>query len=65
LDDAAEDAIHSEHGADTAAVEAETATEFEGEVGVLFGGDLGWVVQEDGQKLVVGYGVEGQEGVGY
>jgi hypothetical protein len=55
LDDTAEDAIHSEHGADTAAVEAETAAEFEGEVGVLFGGDLGWVVQEDRQELVVGY----------
>lgn len=55
MDDTAEDAIHSEHGADTAAVEAKTAAEFEGEVGVLFGGDLGWVVQEDRQELVVGY----------
>jgi hypothetical protein len=55
LHDAAENTVHCEYGTDPATVETETAAEFEGEAGVVFVGDLGWVVQEDGEELVVGY----------
>jgi hypothetical protein len=55
LNKAAKNAVHCEHGADATTLKTETAAEFKGKVGVVFTGDLRWVVQEDREELVVGY----------
>jgi hypothetical protein len=65
LNNAAEDAVHGEHGTDSTTFETETTAEFKGKTGVVFGGDLGWVVKEDGEELVVGYRVKREECVCY
>jgi hypothetical protein len=55
LDNTAHYSIHSEHGTDPATLETKAAAELEGKMRVVFIGDLRWVVEEDGEKLVVGY----------
>jgi len=59
LDEAADDAVHREHRPNLAAAETEAPAEFEGEVRVIWVRDLGRVVQEDGEELVVGSGMQG------
>lgn len=63
LDDAAGDTVGGVDGADFVGGEAETAGKLEGEVGVGLVGNLDRIVEEDGEDLVVCYGVEGEEGV--
>jgi hypothetical protein len=63
LHDAAGDAVDGVDGADLVRAEAEAAGEFEGEVHVGIVRVYPWVVEKDGEDLVVGDGVQGQEGV--
>ena len=63
LDDAAGNAVDGINSTDLVGADAEAAREAEGEMDVGAVGDLAGVVEEDGEHLVVGYRVEGQEGV--
>jgi len=65
LDDAAGDTVAGVDGADFVGGETENAREFEGEVGVGGIGNLDGIVEENGEDLVVCYGVEGEKCVGY
>lgn len=63
LHDAAGDAVDGVDSTDLIRAEAEAAGEFEGEVHIGIVRVYAWVVEKDGEDLVVGDGVQGQEGV--
>ena len=55
----------SEKSADSRRPKAETTRELEREVDIFRVWGLRRAVQEVGEELVVGYGVQGEEGVGH
>jgi hypothetical protein len=64
LDKAPNYTINAEDGANTLHVEPETTAKLERERCVVRSVHLSWVMEEDGQQLIISYAVQGKKGVG-
>lgn len=64
MDQAAYDAVKGEYCTDTSGMKTEAAGEFKWKRGICTIVELTRMMHEDGEDLVVGDGVEGQECVG-